>query len=298
MTKATATTLLLLLLTPLAAATELDRAPVPGGILEYETRGDGEPVLLIHGVLIADAFLPLMNEAVLADYQLIRYRRRGYAGSAPAGGVPEENIATAAADAVALLEHLGLERAHIVGHSAGGVIALQLALDAPERVHSLVLLEPALLNISDGPAFGEKVEPALDQYQAGNPRAAVGGFLNVVMDTEWWPTRAEAAVPGAVKQAERDAATFFELEGPALSQWDPDPAAIEAFSEPTLYVLGSDSSAATGIDGFWEDGLELLRSWLPHTEDRLVEGVHHALQTQDPESVAAAIAEFIARHPL
>ncbi len=49
--------------------------------LEYEANGDGEAVLLIHCAHIADAFLPLMREAALADpYRLIRYRRRGFAG--------------------------------------------------------------------------------------------------------------------------------------------------------------------------------------------------------------------------
>lgn len=48
---------------------EMKRAPVPGGELEYEIRGDGEPVLLIHGALIAGSFLPVMDEPSLADYK-------------------------------------------------------------------------------------------------------------------------------------------------------------------------------------------------------------------------------------
>jgi len=55
--------------------------------LDYEANGDGEAVLLIHGGHVADGFLPLMSEASLADgYRLIRYRRRGYAGSDPLSG--------------------------------------------------------------------------------------------------------------------------------------------------------------------------------------------------------------------
>ncbi len=55
--------------------------------LECEAIGHGEAVLLIHGALVADAFLPLMREAALADrYRLIRYRRRGYGGSDPVSG--------------------------------------------------------------------------------------------------------------------------------------------------------------------------------------------------------------------
>ena len=111
--------------------------------LEYETSGDGEAVLLIHGALIADSFLPLTREAALADrYRLIRYRRRGHGGSDP---MPVGcSIEQQAQDALALLTHLGVARAHVIGHSGGGVIAVQLAIEAPSLVHSLVLLEPIL----------------------------------------------------------------------------------------------------------------------------------------------------------
>lgn len=102
----------------------LTRAPVRDGELEYEVRGDGEPVLFIHGALIAGVFRPLMDEPSLADYRLINYHRRGYAGSSAYEGPPEEYIERAAADAVALLEHVGEQQAHVGGQSGGGVIAL------------------------------------------------------------------------------------------------------------------------------------------------------------------------------
>src|SRR5262245_32652967 len=103
--------------------------------LEYEVNGAGEAVLLIHGALIADALLPLTREAALADaYRPIRYRRRGHGGSHPAGAFSMQQQAR---DAQALLKHLGVARAHVVGHSLGGAIALQLALEAPSLVHSL-----------------------------------------------------------------------------------------------------------------------------------------------------------------
>jgi hypothetical protein len=60
---------------------KMKRAPVIAGELEYEVRGDGEPVLFIHGGFIAGSFLPLMDQTSLASYRLIRYHRRGYVGS-------------------------------------------------------------------------------------------------------------------------------------------------------------------------------------------------------------------------
>jgi hypothetical protein len=60
----------------------MNRARIDGRELEYEVRGAGAPVMLVHGSHIADAFAPLLVEPVLAErYQLIRYHRRGFAGS-------------------------------------------------------------------------------------------------------------------------------------------------------------------------------------------------------------------------
>src|SRR5262245_13281783 len=97
----------------------MERVAVNGGELEVEVRGTGEPVLLIHGAHIADAYAPLLAESALTDrYRLIAYHRPGFAGStrAPMGF----SIAAQAADAAALLRHFGIGRAHIAGHSFGG----------------------------------------------------------------------------------------------------------------------------------------------------------------------------------
>lgn len=124
----------------------MERARVNGVELEYELKGSGEPVLLIHGSHIGRSFLPLLAQPSLTKkYRLIRYHRRGFLDSALARG--PVSIKDQAADAQALLEHLGAHRAHVVGHSFGGAIALQLAVDAPTYVHSLVLLEAALTTV-------------------------------------------------------------------------------------------------------------------------------------------------------
>jgi pimeloyl-ACP methyl ester carboxylesterase len=124
----------------------MDRARIDGRELAYEVGGAGEPVVLVHGSHIADAFAPLLAEPLLTDrYQLILYHRRGFADSThPEGPL---SIMQQAADCRALMQYLGVPCAHIVGHSYGGAIALQLALDAPVAVHSLALLEPALLMV-------------------------------------------------------------------------------------------------------------------------------------------------------
>jgi pimeloyl-ACP methyl ester carboxylesterase len=267
----------------------MKRAPVTGGELEYEIQGDGEPVLLVHGSHIADAFFPLMDQPVLARYRLIRYHRRGFAGSTKHDG--PFGIERQAADALALLRHIGVERAHIVGHSYGGAIALQLALDAPDVVSSLVLLEPALTKVPSGAAFGKEViAPTMKRYHAGDPDGAVDAFLRRVAGPNWRDDMARM-VPGSPQQAERDARTFFEVEVPALEQWELG-AKVKRISQPVLYVLAGDSHP------MFTEGRDLVRSWFPESEDQVVQGVTHALQMQKPEPVAAVVGDFLRRHPI
>ena len=99
----------------------MERVALDGVEIEYEVTGAGEPVLLIHGSVIAEGGKPLMSALALADrYQVIRYHRRGYLGSSLPGG--PVSMARQAADARALLQHLGVDKAHIVGHSYGGSV--------------------------------------------------------------------------------------------------------------------------------------------------------------------------------
>ena len=154
----------------------MQSANVNGVELEYEVLGAGEPVLLID-MLLADCFLPLLSEPVLADrYQLIRYHKRGWVGSTHTPA--PVSIADHAADAAALLDHLGVRRAHIAGHSTGASIAAQLALDHPETVHTLTLLEPTMLSVPSGQAFLKQAEPAFEAYASGDHSGALAMFMS------------------------------------------------------------------------------------------------------------------------
>ncbi|MFA9202274.1 MAG: alpha/beta fold hydrolase, partial [Candidatus Nanopelagicaceae bacterium] len=112
--------------------------------LEYEVFGSGEPVLLIHGALLGDSAIapfqlypPFMNK-----YQAIAYHRAGYGEST----LPNRpvTIEQSAEHCRLLLQQIGVEKAHVIAHSYGGLIALQLAMSFPEVVHSLTLLEAFL----------------------------------------------------------------------------------------------------------------------------------------------------------
>lgn len=266
------------------------RVPVLGGELEYEVRSEGEPVLLIHGGVIAEAWLPVMDEPVLSNYRLIRYHRRGYAGSTAPAGRP---IELHAEDAVAVLRHLGIKRAHIVGHSGGGVFALQLILDKPDMVHSLTLLEPSLIMAPGAAEFAEETfTPMWERYNSGYPIEALDIFMRGVGGNNW---RAEIArmVPGGPEQAERDAETFFEENRtPADGPWKFDEEKAENISQPVLFMWGSETHP------LFKNGWDLVRKWFPQAENHKIQGVNHSMQMIDPQAVAEGIADFLKRHPM
>ena len=260
----------------------------PGG-LEYETRGEGEAVLLIHGALIAGSFLPLMQEPALARYRLIRYHRRGFAGSAPHTG--PFSFADQARDALQLLDGLGVEGAHLVGHSFGACIALEMARQAPEAVQSLVLLDPAPLLTRSDQAARQAVQPIVERYAGGDAPGAVDAFLSLVGGTDW-RTRIDALVPGAAQQAVRDAATFFEVELPAIGGWSFDAAAARGITQPALHVMGTGAGPAAA------ERRQLVHDWLPQTEDFDVEANHllHFYSREAATRVAEGISAFLKRY--
>ena len=270
----------------------MESANVNGVELEYEVTGAGEPVLLVSPV-VADGFLPLVAEPALADrYQLIRYHKRGWVGSTHTP--PPVSIADHAADAAALLDHLGLRPVHIAGHSSGAAVAVQLALDHPEYVHTLMLLELSLFSVPSGEAFFTQAEPAFEAYASGDHAGALAIFMSAVSGLEWTRCRAllEENVPGAVAQAIKDADTFFGVELPALTEWAFGAEQAARLDRPVLSVLGSETQP------LWVEVAEFLRAALPQVDEFTVDGVGHLLYIQRPEPVARAMAEFLARYSM
>ena len=270
----------------------MERAKVNGIELEYEEKGSGEPVLLISPV-VAGAFVPFMSVAALVDhYRLIRYHKRGWGESthtaAPVG------ITDHASDAAALLDHLGIDRAHVAGHSSGGSIALQLAFERPDVVHTLALLEPSLFTVPSAEALLRRAAPSVEAYQRGDHAEAVAGFLSLVSGLERDTCRRviDEHVPRGVAKATEDADTFFGVELPAVAAWEFGSEQAAVISQPVLSVLGSDT------ERLWVEVADRLGAWFPQAEQLVVDGVGHLLQMQRAEPVARGVAEFLGRHPM
>jgi pimeloyl-ACP methyl ester carboxylesterase len=270
----------------------MESVTLNGATLEYEATGSGEPVLLISPVL-ADGFVPLLSQPALADrHLLISYHKRGWAGSTHTP--PPVSIADHGADAAALLDHLGIPRAHIAGHSSGAAVAAQLALDRPEMVHTLILMELSLLSVPSGERFLEQAGPAFEAYARGDHARALAMFMTLVSGLDWPACSAllEERIPGSVTQSLEDADTFFGVELPALTRWDFGAQRAAAIDQPVLSVLGSRT------EPLWVEVAGFLRSSLPQVEELTIEGVGHLLHIQRAEPVARGMVEFLQRNAI
>lgn len=271
----------------------MDRAIFDDVELEFEVHGDGEPVLLIHPGIFADWFTPLLREPALASrYRLVHYHRVGCVGSSRRTGAV--SLAQHAAHGRLLIQHLGIARAHVVGHSSSGNVALQLALDAPDVVQSLAVLEPALMSVPSAATSRAFVQAAVQRYRSGDKAAAVDIFLQGTCGPGYRGVL-DQVVPGAFEQAVADADTFFEQELPALQQWSFGRDDARHIVQPVLAVVGARSLE---LDPIWGERHHLLLEWLPHAESAVVPEATHLLEVENPRGVAESLAAFFARHPL
>lgn len=109
---------------------------------DYLDEGDGDPVILIHGFAsnkqvnwLSPGWVTTLAEA---GYRVLAFDNRGHGGSSKSHEVEDYHPDLMAGDAIALLDHAGIGRAHVMGYSMGARIAAFVALQAPERVGALV----------------------------------------------------------------------------------------------------------------------------------------------------------------
>jgi pimeloyl-ACP methyl ester carboxylesterase len=271
--------------------TRVDRTRIDGVELDYELRGSGEPVVLIHwgvGVVWAQ---PLLEELALADgYRLLTYHRAGFAGSSRIEG--SINMADHADHCRLLMRRVGIERAHIVGHSSSAMIALQLALDFPDAVQTLVLMEsarPAPATEAQAEFVRAFVEPAVQCYRTGDKAGAVDTWCRGVFGPGY-RAALERGLPGAFEDAVAAADAFFTQELPAVQRWSFTQEDASRVTQPVLAVLGEHTAPT------FPERRDLLLAWLPNVEAFDLPGATHLLHAQNPRGMAEGLADFFARH--
>ena len=256
----------------------------PAGI-HHETRGEGEPLLLIQGLSgtrlsWGEPFL----QALEPGLSTIVYDHRGIGLSAPLSG--SFSIADLAGDAVTVLDALGLGSAHVMGISMGGMVAQELALTAPERVRSLTLgctyAGGAGSRLTD-----ESVRQRLLTTAMSGDRDAMlrtGFELNV--------SQAFAAEPGSYEEFKAMAAQvpvplavmFGQLQ--AVLGHDTS-SRLASISAPTLVVHG-DQDQILNISN-----AQHIARLIPDARLEILEGAGHMFWWERPEQAAALVREHV-----
>jgi len=150
------------------------RTVINGYVMNYETAGEGPALLHIHGGLGGMLSTLAPQEFLLAQvysdaFRVVWYDRR----SAGQSDYPEVfySLEDVASDAKGLLDHLGIDKAVIMGDSAGGPVALTFALNYPERAYGLVLAETSAV-LCDIPAFAPTLRELVEMLRNEGPEAA------------------------------------------------------------------------------------------------------------------------------
>jgi 3-oxoadipate enol-lactonase len=112
-----------------------DYLNVPGGRLYFEESGTGAAVVLIHGGFGDRRMWDAQFDALARDFRVVRYDHRGFGNSTGA-----DSAYSPTADLIRLLDHLGIAKAHVIGNSVGGTVALDFALLHPERTNKVVVV--------------------------------------------------------------------------------------------------------------------------------------------------------------
>jgi pimeloyl-ACP methyl ester carboxylesterase len=266
----------------------MDRLRFDDVELACTMEGHGDPVLLAHATAFVSWYDPLV--ARLPQFRLIRCRRT-FDPDRHAVDVPGFTVADDADLWRRLLDHLEIEQAHAVGHSYGALVAMLLAVHAPERIRTVVLLEPAVRGVASSEQVVAALRPIVAAYRSGDVEGALDGFLRTVCGDDYLPDL-ERALPDARAEALAHADTFFQVEMPAVQAFGFGPEQAARVVQPVLNVIGERTAPR------FVEGQQVVQTWFPHAERCTLRGASHLLMVQEPQAMADTLAAFFGRHPI
>jgi pimeloyl-ACP methyl ester carboxylesterase/ketosteroid isomerase-like protein len=279
------------------STSQLHTLTVAGDAIEYtDSGGPGPTILLVHAGVFGAGFANLAASTALEGFRVVRMIRAGYT----AGPAPTHHLMLGdhAAHAAALLEHLDIAHAHVVGHSSGSPIVIQLGLDRPELVDSLVLGEPPLIDPLVDPADLEFLHTAVGQVVGGAVAAANGGdvaggfdaFMSVIGGPGYQEVLIEALGADGLARAERDSLYFFTDEVPAIMAWSFDATVAARLTTPVLLIQGGNS------EGITHRLVTRVAGMLPHAEIATIDYDDHLFPQRNPDTLGQFVAQFVRRH--
>jgi 3-oxoadipate enol-lactonase len=256
---------------------------VPSAELHYERRGEGEPLLLIQGMSGTHVSWGEPFRAPLErEFDVIAFDNRGIGLSAPIDG--PFTIAEMATDTVGLLDELGIESAHVIAISMGGMIAQELALAHPERLRSLVLG----CTYCGGPGSKlmprENMEKLLAGMASGSREKAIQASWEVNLSPGFRADESRYAAFHEMATKVPAAKQTIELQAQAVFGHDTHNR-IREISTPTLIVHGTEDGVLPFPNG------ELIALLMPEARFESLEGVGHMFWWEQPERSAELVRE-------
>jgi pimeloyl-ACP methyl ester carboxylesterase len=244
--------------------------------LYYEDRGAGEPLLAIVGFASSSAVLESLATPYGAQFRYITYDHPG-TGRSSKCSLPM-TTAQLAASATRILDELGIESAHVVGHSLGGAIAQELALRSPHRVRSLVLIGSSTSGPLSVPADPRDVA-----------RVAVHGLRPAIFSADFLerePERADALMRALTAHP----APPWSIAGQFLAAGLHDRGLdLHRVTAPTLILHGERDLLVPVANA------RRLAAAIPDTELHVFPGAGHAVELERCEEVLAIACEWLAR---
>jgi pimeloyl-ACP methyl ester carboxylesterase len=257
----------------------------------WDSGGDGDPVVFIHGGMGYEV-MPLITEPALTErFRLIHYTRRGY-GSSPQSDAPT-TIPERAEDCRAVMEHFGVERAHVESLSGGGPIALQLALDYPEAVNSLALLEPALSTaLADSEQIMGVIGTTFQHVEQGDLEGAVEVFAGEVVGEDHFEAFDQNMPEDWFESWAMEMETIFFYDLPGEEGWDFTEEDAVQIDQPVLNMMGGDSPS------YWDNVFDHVATLFPQAENVVLPNAPYTMPGVEPAGTALQLAAFYARHPI
>ncbi len=262
--------------------------PVEGGRLYVEEHGSGgTPLLLIQGLGYSLAGWRFQLRAFASRRRTIAFDNRGTGRSSKEPG--PFSMEQFAGDALSVLDALGIESAHVVGVSMGGFIAQVLALQAPDRLRSLVLVGTSPGGHDHAPVPAETLEAWLEN--AGLPPEEYARRTMHLSFSPGWSeahpelyeellaARLEHPTPPECWQAQ------FAATGPFLAAGVP----VEEIGAPTLVVHGDADRVVPVSNG------HLLARRIAGSELALLPGRGHVVQLESPDEFNGLVEGFLER---
>lgn len=262
---------------------------VPSGRLYYEVDGSGPAVVLIHAgvanLRMWDPQVPVLAEA----YRVIRFDTRGY-GRTETEDAPFSNRD----DLAALMDHLEVSSGVIVGSSRGGIIALDFALERPERVDALVVAAGGISGFeAETDGEDEAVWAEAERMWEAREWERLAAF-----ETAYWvdgpgqpPTRVD---PSLRERIHGWILSNFRAEKPWGQPQPLDPPAAGRLGEvavPTLVLVGDLDDAGT------QAACRHLATEVPNARLEVFPGVAHLLNLEEPERFNRLLLEFLSDLP-